>query len=232
MTAGVDITPTTGTGKQLSYSAWVALAVAIAAGGALGLWSRFFGAWWPPYFRPLAALGSPWVLTAFAVGAVSAKARPHRHTIPLAALSGAAALVFATWVFYFFYGTLFGAVSGQWTVISMAVGAPAAVAGALWWRNRTHVLGLVAVVVLSAVVAGEALLNLQNGLKLTWLPANGGAARVLETNSVHMAVMTLAVLLPLVLLPRWRAALTGVFAAAVLTWPASELILVVIRLRW
>lgn len=37
-------------------------------------------------------------------------------------------------------------------------------------------------------------------------------------------MMAFATLLPLVLLPCWRAALIGVFAAAVLTWPASEVI--------
>lgn len=188
MNAGVDATLATGTGKPLNYSAWVALAVAIAAGGALGLWARFFGGWWPPYFRPLADLGSPWVLTAFAVGAVSARARPHRHTIPLAALSGAAALVFATFVYYgtkdhnsgIFSGVSFAA---GWTV----VGAMAAVAESpLWWRNRAHVLGLAAVVSLSAVVAGEALSSLRFDLRVTGLTFRGGPAEALESNRVHM----------------------------------------------
>jgi hypothetical protein len=166
-------------------NAGVRAAVAVVLAGAfIGLLGRV-SVHLPDLVRWSAALGAPWLVTAFAVGAF-VRARW------LGALAGGAALTLGVAVYYSVFHWVEGTTSLRYAVIvGIAWGAVAFVAGAAFayagaaWREgsrRAHVIGTA---VLAGALLGEAVLLLAN-----W---SNPAAR-----SVLLAELAVGALVPVV----------------------------------
>lgn len=164
--------------------------IVLAAGLGVGVYGRVANYSDHAVVHYSTALGGPWLITAFAVGALVAG----RRTRSVAAAAGAAALVLGTLTYY---GICVGieressrhyaaAMVVGWCTACVPIGAAFAWLGA-WWRSAR---GAVPAAVLAGALAGEALL-----LRLLW-------ERPAALQVLHLEVLG-AVLLALVL-PRRR----------------------------
>jgi hypothetical protein len=103
-------------------------------------------------------LGAPWLVTAFAVGAVVGERRR-------GALAGGAALAIGTAVYYFVFhfvehriGLGYALVVGAaWALVGVGIGGAFGYAGAAW-RARDRWARIVAIAALGGALAGEAVL--------------------------------------------------------------------------
>lgn len=125
--------------------AWRGLAAAVALGVLLGVFSSRGDGVGIMVVNGLANATSPWVIVAFAVGAVAASPGP-------GALAGAVALVAGVWTYY--VGFLLGGHAfllpfmGIWSAAAGAAGALFGAAGGAWRdrRDRWRTLAVAAVV--------------------------------------------------------------------------------------
>lgn len=141
------------------------LAAAVAFGLAVGMAARY-GHGVPGDAYWLASLGGPWLVAAFAAGALA----PGRR---LAALAGAATIVVGTLAYYgsvaAYHGVtqlhlpLQGARYGvlmaiAWSAAGLAVGAAFGTAGVLWRRGGRSLWSAAGAAALAGALVGEALL--------------------------------------------------------------------------
>ena len=136
-----------------------AVVAVVLAGAFIGLLGRGSDHL-PDLVRWSAALGAPWLATAFAVGAFV------RHRV-LAAFAGGAALTFGVAVYYSVFHWIEGTTSlGYAVIVGTAWGAVAFVAGGLFayagaaWRSGSRQAHLLASGLLAGALIGEAVLLL------------------------------------------------------------------------
>jgi hypothetical protein len=167
----------------MNAGARAAVAV-VLAGAFIGLLGRVSDHL-PDLVRWSAALGGPWLVTAFAVGAFV-------RSRWLGALAGGAALTLGVAVYYAVFHWVEGT-TGLWyaVVVGTAWGAVAFVAGAVFayagaaWRSGSRRAHLLASSVLAGALLGEAILLLAN-----W--SNPTARTVLMAELVAGALVPLA----------------------------------------
>jgi hypothetical protein len=171
-------TPTRTLPHTIERTQPVELALRVAAGGvvggiALGGWCRWAGETRDgrSVMGILSQLGAPWILAAFAIGAVvvtGVRVQP-RVAIVAGGVAGAAALVVATYVYYGPARTggvgLGGAelATVSWTVGSIVVGGIFGVLAAVWTTSPRSRFAAVAAAGVGTAVASEAAFHLRIG---------------------------------------------------------------------
>jgi hypothetical protein len=165
-----------------------------ATGVALGVWCRSFVEGAAGAFGvSVAELGAPWVVAAFAVGAVVAvhpvdDPPPELARLGLGAAAGAAAMVVASFVYY---GNTSSTSAVFWAAVGVIVGGAAGAAGAAWRVHRDDAVQALAAGVLGLALVAEGIgrrdfgwFHIAGGLSyLTagWLVVAGVAIPVLLT---------------------------------------------------
>ncbi|MEY2425618.1 MAG: hypothetical protein QOI61_1190 [Actinomycetota bacterium] len=185
---------------------------------ALGAWCRSFidGAGGSLGIG-LAQLGAPWVLVAFAVGAIVAVERAddpvlERAGLGLGALAGAAAMVVASFTYY---GGASSVSAIFWAAAGMFVGGAAGLAGAGWRSHSDGMLRAVAAGALGLALVAEGIGRLEFG----WFHVTGDLARL----AAGWLVVCGAVV-PVVLTRGQRAGFVASFAVLVLAAPVAMLV--------
>lgn len=168
-------------------------------GLALGVWCRWFvdGSAGPVGVL-LAQLGAPWVVVAFAAGAIVADPRStdpgvQRAGVALGGLAGAGAMVVAS---YSYYGDASSSSAVFWATVGLLVGGAAGIAGAVWRARPGGASEATAAGALGLALVAEGIGRLDFG----WFHATG---RLAGLGSAWLVVAGLA--LP-VLLTRGRPA--------------------------
>lgn len=108
----------------------------------------------------LVRTGTPWVVAAFAVGALvgrQTRAWTRRATATAAALAAVCCLTLANGIYYGVINPLADQFAQTWTVIGVIVGVAFGFGGSSWGRSRSSAGGTLAVGVLAAVVMSEAI---------------------------------------------------------------------------
>ncbi|HEX5578553.1 MAG TPA: DUF6518 family protein [Candidatus Limnocylindria bacterium] len=193
--------------------------LALVSGIALGLFSGF-GDRLPPdtplhVVVALANAAGPWLVTAFAVGAMAGAPAT-------GALTATAALVAAVAVYYLSIYLMGNAVAdlvrtaGVWLAVSVVVGPLLGAAGGAWVRPRAPRHRIGAVGLLAGILAAEAI------LRLIQVEAWTGLDLARTDIQVGLIELAAAVVVPAVLL-RPDERLRGYLAAAIATAAAAIL---------
>ena len=163
-------------------------------GLALGLWCRSFSEGsGGPLGVGLAQLGAPWVLVAFAAGALVADERSadpviERAAVALGGLAGAGTMVVAS---FSYYGDASSPSAVFWAAVGLVVGGAAGLAGAAWRARPGSVVEATAAGALGLALVAEGIGRLDFGwfdstgqvshLGARWLVAAGLALPILLT---------------------------------------------------
>ncbi len=211
--------------RSLERTQGIELVLRVAAGGvvtgvALGSWCRWAGESRDgrSVMGILSELGAPWILAAFAIGAVVVAGLRVSRGVAAAAggVAGAAALIVATYVYYGPARTGGLGVGGAelatvgWTVGSVVVGGISGALAAVWLTSPRSRLATLAAAGVGTAVASEAAFHLRIG--------SAGDEAVIFCVLVSQVAIGLAT--PFALL-RDRRALPMTFVIALTCVPAS-----------
>lgn len=189
-----------------------------ALGLLLGTWCRSFVEGSGGRFGAvLAELGAPWVVVAFAAGALVATPRPsdpwvERAGVLLGAVAGAAAMVVASFTYY---GDASSPSAVFWATAGLMVGGPAGLAGAAWRSRPGGAVEAVAAGMLGLALVAEGVGRLDFG----WFH---GDTHLMRLGSAWLVVA--GVVLPIVLTRGRLAGFVASSSALLLAMPVAALV--------